>query len=105
MTAGDRLVAHRTALAAAMLAAVLAVAGCEFTRQAYEAVSLGQTQDDVKKTLGPPTYRTDNEWVYTRSDPRDLVKVVVRFDEDKKVAGKSWQNPDKPWENHRQGQV
>jgi len=87
------------------LACGLAIGGCEFTRQGFQTVSLGQTQADVEKLLGPPTYRTDSEWVYTRGDPRDLTKVTVRFDSEKKVVGKSWQNPEKPWENQREGQM
>jgi len=103
-----RGILSRRALWAAMAMAMglaLVATGCEFTRQGYQAVSLGQTQDEVKNILGPATYKSDAEWVYTRSDPRDLTKVTVRFGEDKKVIGKSWQNPEKPWENHREGQV
>ena len=82
----------------------LVLAGCNLTRQGYEAVSVGQAPDEVKKALGAPRYQFEAEWVWTNDDPRDLTKVTVRFDADKKVVGKSWQNPEKPWENHREGQ-
>ena len=86
-------------------AAVLGLIGCEVTRQAYEAVSLGQAADQVKKVLGSPRYETPTEWVYTRDDPRDLTKVSIWFGPDRKVVGKAWQNPEKPWENHREGRA
>ena len=82
----------------------LVLAGCNITRQNYEVVALGQSPEDVKKLLGSPRYQFDAEWVWTNDDPRDLTKVTVRFDEEKKVIGKSWQNPERPWENHREGQ-
>lgn len=82
----------------------LAAAGCNVTRQNYVAVSLGMTPDEVKQILGTPRYEFADEWVYTRDDPRDLTKVSVYFDEEKAV-GKCWQNPEKPWENHREGEV
>jgi len=97
--------AGRIAAIAAMAGVALALAGCQFTRQNYEAVSIGQTQDQVKKILGSPRYQFDAEWIYTADDPRDLTKVVVRFGEDKKVIGKVWQNPEKPWENDRAGEA
>ena len=80
-------------------------AGCALTRRNYQAVSLGHSADEVKKVLGRARYEFEGEWVYTRDEPRDLTKVEVYFDADKKVVGKSWQNPEKPWENHREGQV
>lgn len=90
-----------------MLAVGLALAatGCELTRQNYQAVSLGQSADEVKKVLGSPRYEFGEQWVYTRNDPRDLTKVEVYFDDEKQVVAKSWQNPERPWENHREGQV
>ena len=102
---GGISVSGRMLWVAVAVAGGLALGGCEFTRQGFQTVSLGQTQADVQKLLGPPTYRTDTEWVYTRSDPRDLTKVTVRFDAEKKVVGKAWQNPEKPWENLREGQM
>jgi len=84
---------------------VVSAAGCELNRKNYEAVSLGLSQDEVKKVLGSPRYEFEGQWVYTGDDPRDLTKVEIYFDADKKVVGKSWQNPEKPWENHRDGQV
>ena len=97
--------ARTTLMAAAMLAVALAVAGCQLTRQNYQAVAIGQTADQVQKALGSPRYQFDGNWVYTADDPRDLTKVNIYFDADKKVVGKSWQNPEKPWENHREGQT
>ena len=94
-----------------MLAVVLAVgvvvsaAGCKLSRKNYQAVSLGHSADEVKKVLGSPRYEFEGQWVYTRDNPRDLTKVEIAFDADKKVIGKSWQNPERPWENHREGQV
>ena len=86
-------------------AVVLSAAGCNLTRKDYQAVSLGNSADEVKKVVGSPRYEFEGQWVYTRDDPRDLTKVEICFDADKKVIGKSWQNPEKPWENHREGQV
>lgn len=83
----------------------LALAGCELTRGNYQAISVGQSPDEVKKTLGNPRYQFEGQWVYTQDDPRDLTKVEIYFGEDKQVVGKVWQNPEKPWENHREGQV
>jgi len=102
---GGISVSGRMLWVAVAVAGGLALGGCEFTRQGFQTVSLGQAQADVQKLLGPPTYRTDTEWVYTRSDPRDLTKVTVCFDAEKKVVGKAWQNPEKPWENLREGQA
>jgi len=96
---------RRTAWTALAIAVGLVLAGCQWTRQNYQAVSLGQMPDQVKTILGAPRYQFDQEWVYTRDDPRDLTKVVIRFGPDKKVVGKSWQNPEKPWENHCEGAV
>jgi len=96
---------RRTAWALVAVAVGLAVVGCQLTRQNYQAVSLGQTADQVKTILGSPRYQSDQEWVYTRDDPRDLTKVVIYFGPDKKVVGKLWQNPEKPWENHGEGAV
>jgi hypothetical protein len=94
----------RCALCLVLASCLVALAsGCKLTRQGYEAVGLGQTQAQVQKVLGAPRYRFDNQWVYTADDARDLTKVEVVFDESGKVVGKSWQNPEKPWENHRQG--
>jgi outer membrane protein assembly factor BamE (lipoprotein component of BamABCDE complex) len=97
--------AGRTWTAIAALALAGAVAGCQLTRQNYQAVSIGQTADQVQKILGAPRYQFGGEWVYTADDPRDLTKVSVYFGPDHKVVGKSWQNPERPWENQREGQV
>jgi hypothetical protein len=86
-------------------AALAAVAGCNLQRKDYEAVSLGQSAEEVRKILGEPRYRFEGQWIYTRDDPRDLTKVEIHFDADDQVVGKSWQNPEKPWENHREGRV
>jgi len=88
-----------------LAAAALLAAGCELTRKNYEAVGLGQGVDEVKKVLGDPRYQFEGRWVYTRDDPRDLTKVEIYFDNEDRVVGKAWQNPEKPWENHREGQV
>jgi hypothetical protein len=98
-------VALRRVATAAAAVVLLAIAGCQFTRQNYNAVPIGGTEDEVKKALGAPRYQLGAEWVYTADDPRDLTKVVVRFGEDKKVVGKAWQNPEKPWENSREGEA
>jgi outer membrane protein assembly factor BamE (lipoprotein component of BamABCDE complex) len=92
-------------LLAVAVVAGLALAGCQLTRQSFQAVSLGQTPEQVQKILGAPRYQFAGEWIYTSEDPRDLTKTAVYFDADKKVAGKSWENPEKPWENLREGQV
>ena len=93
-------------LCVAVLAMLVpAVVGCQLTRQNYQAVTLGQTPDQVQKILGSPRYQFDSNWAYTADDPRDLTKASIFFDVDKKVVGKSWQNPEKPWENDREGQV
>jgi len=92
------------ALAVAGLA-MLAAAGCNLQRKDYQAVSLGQSAEEVKQILGDPRYRFEGQWIYTRDDPRDLTKVDIYFDEEGKVVGKAWQNPETPWENHREGQV
>lgn len=92
-------------LVLAALVTALAVGGCELTRQNYEAVTLGQTADQVQKVLGAPRYRFEGQWIYTRDDPRDLTKVEIYFNDEGQVVGKTWQNPEKPWENHREGQT
>jgi hypothetical protein len=97
--------AIRVAAAAGIAVVLLAMAGCQLTRQGYDAIPIGATEDQVKKALGSPRFQHGAEWVYTADDPRDLTKVVVRFGEDKKVVGKAWQNPEKPWENSRVGEV
>jgi len=89
----------------ALAAAAMLAAGCNLTRKNYQAIGLGQEAEQVKKVLGDPSYRSEGRWVWTRDDPRDLTKVEVYFDEDGRVIGKTWQNPEKPWENHREGQV
>ncbi len=88
-----------------LAAAALLAAGCELTRTNYEAVGLGQDAEQVKGLLGEPRYRFEDRWVYTRDDPRDLTKVEFYFDDEGRVVGKAWQNPEKPWENHHEGQV
>ena len=95
----------RRAWLAAAVAVLVAAAGCQFTRQNYQSVLLGQTADQVEKSLGKPRTQFDNEWVYTADDPRDLAMAKIWFGPDNKVIGKSWENPDKPWENERQGQT
>jgi outer membrane protein assembly factor BamE (lipoprotein component of BamABCDE complex) len=96
----------RLRMTSVALAAVLVLAaGCELTRKNYQAVGMGQEADQVKGLLGDPRYNFEGRWVYTRDDPRDLTKVEIYFDEDGRVVGKAWQNPEKPWENHREGQV
>ena len=87
------------------LALGLALAGCQLTRKDYMAVTIGQTEDQVKKIMGDPRYQFGNQWLYTSDDPRDLAKAVILFDDHKRVVGKSWQNPEKPWENHSEGQL
>ena len=93
-------------LVGAALVALLAAAGCgELVRKDYDAVALGQTADQVKRSMGAPRYQSDTEWTYTSDDPRDWMKATVRFGPDGKVIGKSWQSPEKPWENSREGQA
>ncbi len=84
-----------------VLAAAM-VAGCEINRRNYDQVNPGMAPEDVERILGAPRYKFADEWVYTRDDPRDLTKVTVHF-EDEVVVGKAWQNPEKPWENDREG--
>jgi len=93
--------------AAGVLAAGLALGltGCQLTRQNYQSVSLGMPAERVEQILGAPRYRFADEWVYTRDDPRDLVKVSMYFDAERRTIGKCWRNPEKPWENHREGEV
>ena len=92
-------------LAAVAAGLALGVAGCQLTRQNYESISLGMPAERVEQILGTPRYRFADEWVYTRDDPRDLVKVSVYFDAERRTIGKCWRNPQKPWENHREGEV
>jgi outer membrane protein assembly factor BamE (lipoprotein component of BamABCDE complex) len=94
----------RRAGLAAVLATIL-VAGCQFTRQDYQSVTLGQTPDQVKKILGTPRTQVAGEWTYTADDPRDPLMVTIWFGPEGKVIGKAWQNPDKPMENDRAGQT
>ena len=100
-------VARAGAVVLAVLAAGLALglAGCQLTRQNYQRVSLGMPAERAEQILGAPRYRFADEWVYTRDDPRDLVKVGVYFDAERRTIGKCWRNPEKPWENHREGKV
>jgi hypothetical protein len=103
---GSEMFGQRAAVRIAATAVVmLTMAGCQLARQNYNAVAIGATEDQVKKALGAPRYQLDAEWVYTADDPRDLTKVVVRFGGDKTVVGKAWQNPEKPWENSREGEA
>jgi hypothetical protein len=95
----------RSTLWVAALVAVLAVAGCQWTRQNYDDVKIGQTADQVKKILGDPRTRLGSEWTYTADDPRDLRMVRIWFNADQKVVGKTWENPDKPLENDRDGET
>jgi hypothetical protein len=88
----------------AVLALVLA-AGCQFTRQDYQSIKLGQTPDEVKKVLGSPRTQAGPVWTYTADDPRDPVMATIWFGPDGKVIGKAWQNPDKPMDNDRAGQT
>jgi hypothetical protein len=97
--------ARHAALAALAAGLLLASAGCQLTRQNYLAVSAGMPAQGVEKLLGAPRYRLDEEWVYTGDDPRDLTKASIYFDADRRVIGKCWRNPEKPWENHREGEV
>jgi outer membrane protein assembly factor BamE (lipoprotein component of BamABCDE complex) len=101
-----RAVAGRIAIVAALAGMALAMAGCQLTRQAYDNVKIGMPQDQVKKIMGDPKFKSEDgrEWTYTADDPRDLTRSVIRFDADKNVTGKLWENPDKPWENHREGE-
>ena len=101
---GARPWRRRWAVAAAVLVG-LALAGCQLTRQNYNAIAVGQAADQVQKALGTPRYQFDGQWVYTSDDPRDLAKATVWFGADKTVVGKSWENPDKPWENNREGEM
>jgi len=98
---------RRIAALAVLAGAALALAGCQLTRQNYDKVALGDTQDQVRKALGDPRYVSPdkNEWTYAADDPRDLTGAVIRFDDEKKVIGKKWFNPDKPWENDRAGEA
>lgn len=92
-----------TAAVAGML-----LAGCDAVRRNYDAVALGMGPDQVRRILGAPRYEFADEWVYSREDPRDLVRVTIYFGGETgrlKVIGKSWHNPDRPQENHREGQV
>ena len=104
---GCRVARAGAAVLAAVVAAGLALglAGCQLTRQNYESVSLGMPVGRVEQILGAPRYRFADEWVYTRDDPRDLVKVSVYFDAERRTIGKCWRNPERPWENHREGQA
>jgi len=96
---------RHTILVALAMAVLVAATGCTLQRKDYEAVSIGQGPDEVKKILGDPRYRFEGQWIYTRDDPSDLTKVEVYFDDQEQVVGKTWQNPEIPWENHREGQV
>jgi len=96
---------RRLLLAATMGGLALVLAGCNFDRKSYEAVSLGMTADQVKQVLGQPRFAFEGQWIYTRDDPRDLTKVEIFFDAEGKVVGKTWQNPERPWENDHVGQV
>jgi outer membrane protein assembly factor BamE (lipoprotein component of BamABCDE complex) len=86
------------------LAAAVALAGCQLTRQNYQTVKLGQTQDEVRKALGSPQTESAEEWVYA-ADSNTPVRATVRFGPDQKVIEKSWQNPERPWENDRERQT
>jgi hypothetical protein len=94
---------RRLAILAALLA-ILATApgGCGTPRGQYNAVAVGMSQGRVKEILGTPRYQLADEWVYTQDDPRDLTLVTVRF-KDGKLVAKSWQNPEKPEDDHRVG--
>jgi len=89
----------------ALAAVAMMAAGCKLTRKNYQAVGVGQETDQVRQVLGEPQYTFEGRWVYTRDEPRDLTMVEIYFDPDGRVIGKAWQNPEKPWENHREGRV
>ena len=97
--------------AAWVLLAVLAgllVGGCRKARQQYEKVSPGMTPAEVREILGAPRYEFADEWVYTGASPSDLARVTVYFSREggeSRVVGKSWRDPQRPSENHQEGQV
>jgi outer membrane protein assembly factor BamE (lipoprotein component of BamABCDE complex) len=95
---------RRRVILAALLAVATGLAGCTAGRAGYNAVALGMTQDHVREILGAPRYAFADEWVYTGDNPRDLTLLAVRF-KGGKVIAKSWQNPEKPEEDNRQGQA
>lgn len=89
-------------------AAGLLLVGCDTPRRKYDAVALGMAAPQVRKILGAPRYEFADEWVYTREDPRDLTKVTIYFGgegDEKTVVGRSWYSPERPQDNHREGQV
>jgi len=98
----------RAAGALVVVLAGLTLAGCQKARQQYDKVALGMSQAEVRKILGAPQYEFADEWVYTGASARDLVRVSIYFLKEgdaSKVVGKSWQNPERPSENHQAGQV
>ena len=81
----------RTALSTALLT-VLALglaAGCrnKFTRVNYETVYIGQDQHSVRKVIGKPDKRSDEEWIYENERP--FYQATISF-EDGLVSAKEW---------------
>ena len=75
-----------------VLAMVLAgslLAGCrnKFTRVNYETIYIGQDQHSVRKAIGKPDRKTDDEWVYENHRP--FYQAVITFEEGA-VVDKEW---------------
>ena len=81
-----------------MLAVAVAVlfAGCGragLSREAYDAVRLGQPLEQAQQQLGDPgrgveLLRYVDRWVYI--DRRRDLRMVVFFDADRKITAKQW---------------
>lgn len=70
--------------------ALLAGTGCEnLTRSRFEMVSVNvSTREDVRHTLGPPSYVMDGRWQFER--PERHINVLIDFDERGVVTRKQW---------------
>jgi hypothetical protein len=89
---GDQSMSRRslilTALAGGVLLTVLT--GCDqLSRKRFDMITVNVDQQyDVKKLIGPPDDKLDDQWVYER--PEKHVHVLIDFDDSGRVVRKQW---------------
>ncbi len=77
-------------LAVVVIAGLALTTGCDpLTRDRFEMISVDMSnQEDVRRTIGKPTYVREQEWHYER--PTRHLNVLVSFDEQGVVTRKQW---------------
>jgi hypothetical protein len=83
-------------LLAVLAGAFVAAAGCWYqapnTQRWYDKVSVGMTEADVIKALGPPTAILESEMFYIYDDPRNPVRFRFVFNENDLVIAKYYES-------------